>query len=97
MDAGSDVSKATEQHFVLVHGACHGAWCWFKLACLLQGSGHRVSCIDLAGALVDPNNVRSFHDYDAPLLEFMAALPDAHKVRTAISVLSYILREACFY
>ena len=33
MDAGSDVSKATEQHFVLVHGACHGAWCWFKLAC----------------------------------------------------------------
>ena len=93
MDTGGDAFKATE-HFVLVHGACHGAWCWFKLACLLQGSGHRVSCIDLAGALVDPNNVRSFHDYDAPLLEFMA---DAHKVMTAISVLSYILREVCFY
>ena len=91
MDTGGDASKATE-HFVLVHGACHGAWCWFKLACLLQGSGHRVSCIDLAGAagsLVDPNNVRSFDEYDAPLIEFMAALPDAHKVMT-ISVISYV-------
>jgi len=91
MDTGGDASKATE-HFVLVHGACHGAWCWFELACLLQGSGHRVSCIDLAGAagsLVDPNNVRSFDEYDAPLIEFMAALPDGHKVMT-ISVQSYM-------
>nr|TKW07536.1 hypothetical protein SEVIR_7G313600v2 [Setaria viridis] len=82
MEAGGEVSKAKE-HFVLVHGACHGAWCWFKLASLLQGSGHRVSCIDLAGAagsLVNPNDVRSFDEYDAPLLQFMAALPDAHKV-----------------
>nr|CAB3490742.1 unnamed protein product [Digitaria exilis] len=71
-----------EEHFVLVHGACHGAWCWFKLASLLQATGHRVSCIDLAGAagsLVDPDDVRSFDEYDAPLVEFMAALPDGHK------------------
>ena len=83
------VTSTINKTFVLVHGACHGAWCWFKLACLLQGSGHRVSCIDLAGALVDPNNVRSFDEYDAPLIEFMAALPDAHKVMT-ISVISYV-------
>ncbi|KAF8648834.1 hypothetical protein HU200_064534 [Digitaria exilis] len=72
-----------EEHFVLVHGACHGAWCWFKLASLLQATGHRVSCIDLAGAagsLVDPDDVRSFDEYDAPLVEFMAALPDGHKL-----------------
>ena len=77
------VTSTINKTFVLVHGACHGAWCWFKLACLLQGSGHRVSCIDLAGAagsLVDPNNVRWFDEYDAPLIEFMAALPDGHKV-----------------
>ncbi|KAL6870598.1 hypothetical protein ACP4OV_014446 [Aristida adscensionis] len=77
------VSKSKQEHFVLVHGASHGAWCWYKLACLLQGSGHRVSCIDLAGAagsLVDPNNVHSFDEYDAPLIDFMAALPDGDKV-----------------
>lgn len=80
---GGEVHKASndkEEHFVLVHGAGHGAWCWFKLACLLRGSGrHRVSCVDLAGAagsLVDPDDVRSFDEYDAPLLDLMAALPD---------------------
>nr|CAD1817460.1 unnamed protein product [Ananas comosus var. bracteatus] len=36
-------------HFVLVHGARHGAWCWFKLRWLLESSGRKVSCIDLAG------------------------------------------------
>ncbi|KAF0916556.1 hypothetical protein E2562_007631, partial [Oryza meyeriana var. granulata] len=71
------------EHFVLVHGAGHGAWCWFRLICLLQDSGHRVSAVDLAGAagsLVDPNDVRSFDDYNAPLLNLMAALPDGDKV-----------------
>ncbi|KAL6640704.1 hypothetical protein ACP70R_021827 [Stipagrostis hirtigluma subsp. patula] len=51
-----DVPRGKE-HFVLVHGAGHGAWCWFKLVCLIKGSGHRVTCIDLAGAagtFVDP-------------------------------------------
>jgi hypothetical protein len=95
MDAGGDVSKASREHFVLVHGACHGAWCWFKLACLLQRSGHRVSCIDLAGAagsLADPNTVRSFDEYDAPLVEFMAALPDdGHKVTTICRVKHAVL------
>uniref|UniRef100_A0A0D9XWA7 AB hydrolase-1 domain-containing protein n=1 Tax=Leersia perrieri TaxID=77586 RepID=A0A0D9XWA7_9ORYZ len=71
MDAGSDISERSPEHLVLVHGAGHGAWCWFRLLCLLQNSGHRVSTVDLAGAagsLVDPNDVRSFDDYNAPLL-----------------------------
>jgi hypothetical protein len=83
MEASGEVYKANKEHFVLVHGAAHGAWCWFKLAYLLRGSGHRVSCIDLAGAagsLVDPDDVRSFDEYDAPLIDFMAAVPDGHKV-----------------
>ncbi|KAM7507008.1 hypothetical protein LguiA_017461 [Lonicera macranthoides] len=29
-----------ESHFVLVHGSCHGAWCWYKLIKLLQSAGH---------------------------------------------------------
>ena len=95
MEASGEVYKANKEHFVLVHGAGHGAWCWFKLACLLRGSGHRVSCIDLAGAagsLVDPDDVRSFDEYDAPLMDFMAALPDGHKVSDAPSLVSCVCR-----
>ncbi|XP_052139267.1 methylesterase 17-like [Oryza glaberrima] len=84
-DAGDDFSEScrSTEHFVLVHGAGHGAWCWFRLLCLLQDSGHRVSAVDLAGAagsLVDPNDVRSFDDYNAPLLDLMASLPAGDKV-----------------
>lgn len=85
MDAGDDFSEScrSTEHFVLVHGAGHGAWCWFRLLRLLQDSGHRVSAVDLAGAagsLVDPNHVRSFDDYNAPLLDLMASLPAGDKV-----------------
>nr|CAB3462882.1 unnamed protein product [Digitaria exilis] len=87
MQADGEVYK---EHYVLVHGAGHGAWCWFKLASLLQASGHRVSCVDLAGAagsLVDPNGVTSFDQYDAPLVDFMAALPDGgHKTLPPVNL-----------
>uniref|UniRef100_A0ACD5X0S7 Uncharacterized protein n=1 Tax=Avena sativa TaxID=4498 RepID=A0ACD5X0S7_AVESA len=82
MDAAGDASESKE-HFVLVHGAGHGAWCWFRLLPLLRGSGHRVSCVDLAGAAgsrVDPGTVRSFDEYTAPLVDLLAALPDGEKV-----------------
>ncbi|KAJ0964726.1 hypothetical protein J5N97_025864 [Dioscorea zingiberensis] len=72
-----------QQHFVLVHGAGHGAWCWFKLRHLLQDAGHKVSCFDLTGAginLTDPNTIVSFHDYNQPLSHFMSCLPPNHKV-----------------
>jgi hypothetical protein len=26
--------------FVLVHGSCHGGWCWKKVRPLLQATGH---------------------------------------------------------
>ena len=40
-------------HFVLVHGAWHGGWCWYKLAARLRAAGHLVSCPDLPGHGVD--------------------------------------------
>ena len=34
--------------FVLVHGAWHGAWCWYHIIPRLQRAGHRVIAPDLA-------------------------------------------------
>ena len=33
--------------FVLVHGACHGGWCWEKVVPLLQAKGHKTCAPDL--------------------------------------------------
>jgi pimeloyl-ACP methyl ester carboxylesterase len=35
--------------FVLVHGAFHGGWCWYKIVPLLEAKGHRVLAPDLPG------------------------------------------------
>lgn len=34
---------------MLVHGACHGAWCWGRVVPLLEAAGHRVLAPDLPG------------------------------------------------
>ncbi|XP_022740942.1 methylesterase 10 [Durio zibethinus] len=72
-------------HFVLIHGACHGAWCWYKLVSLLQTLGHQVTALDLGASGVDPKRleeITSFSDYLQPLTDFLASLPDEpdHKV-----------------
>ncbi len=36
--------------FVLVHGACHGAWCWERVVPLLEAAGHEAVAFDLPGA-----------------------------------------------
>ena len=35
--------------FVLIHGAWHGGWCWYKVVARLQAAGHQVHAPDLAG------------------------------------------------
>ncbi|MGH8006832.1 MAG: alpha/beta fold hydrolase [Candidatus Binatia bacterium] len=35
--------------FVLIHGAWHGGWCWYKIVPLLTQAGHRVVTPDLPG------------------------------------------------
>lgn len=49
---GSARSKTT--HYVLVHGAWHGAWCWNKLIPLLRVKGHMVTAVDLPGRWARP-------------------------------------------
>ncbi|MDQ1530701.1 MAG: hypothetical protein QOE37_806 [Microbacteriaceae bacterium] len=34
-------------HFLLLHGACHGGWCWEALASILRSRGHRATAPDL--------------------------------------------------
>ncbi|KAJ4834393.1 hypothetical protein Tsubulata_007335 [Turnera subulata] len=75
--------RLAKQHFVLVHGASHGAWCWYKVRCLLETSGHKVSCLDLKGCGIDradPNTIASFDEYNAPLVDFFSNLPENEKV-----------------
>ncbi|XP_015877622.1 methylesterase 17 isoform X2 [Ziziphus jujuba] len=76
-------SGALKPHFVLVHGISGGSWCWYKVRCLMENSGHRVSCIDLKGAGVDQSDshtVLSFDDYNKPLMDFMSSLPESEQV-----------------
>ncbi|XP_057860238.1 methylesterase 18 isoform X2 [Cryptomeria japonica] len=70
-------------HFVLVHGICHGAWCWYKMVHLLQQDGHTVTAIDLKSAGADPSvadSIKSFEEYNQPLMDFLAQLPSTEKI-----------------
>ncbi|KAL0450289.1 UNVERIFIED_CONTAM: Salicylic acid-binding protein 2 [Sesamum latifolium] len=77
------VGAKQQVHIILVHGACHGAWCWYKLKPLLEEAGHRVTALDLAASGVDKRSLhelRTFADYSQPLLELMASIPPEEKV-----------------
>jgi len=39
--------------FVMVAGACHGAWCWERVVPLLEARGHRVETAELPGMGAD--------------------------------------------
>ncbi|XP_010263778.1 PREDICTED: methylesterase 10-like [Nelumbo nucifera] len=78
-----DMDERVMKHFVLVHGAGQGAWCWYKLAMLLKSGGHRVTALDLAASGVDPkqlNQVSSVFEYVQPLMDLMASLPPDERV-----------------
>ena len=67
------------RHFVLIHGGGHGAWCWYKVATLLESTGHKVTTLDLTASGINPTPVREVNgsviDYPKPLTDFMASLP----------------------
>ncbi|XP_058081469.1 methyl jasmonate esterase 1-like [Magnolia sinica] len=77
------MENMTKKNFILVHGVCHGAWCWYKLATLLRSVGHRVTVLDLAGCGVNTTQLDELHtidDYVKPLMETMALVPPQEKV-----------------
>ncbi|KAJ3699916.1 hypothetical protein LUZ61_003621 [Rhynchospora tenuis] len=78
-----DQSTLSSRHFVLVHGAGHGGWVWYKLATKLNEAGHRVSAPDLAASGINPKRleeVNTFEEYSEPLVEVMEAVPADERV-----------------
>eukprot|EP01018_Ginkgo_biloba_P035799 Gb_08476 [translate_table: standard] len=76
-------SSSKSVHFVLVHGAMHGAWCWYKIVELLEKDGHRVTTIDLMSAGTSPASpdcIKSFEEYNQPLMDFLSKLPQTEKI-----------------
>ncbi|CAI9098947.1 OLC1v1035686C1 [Oldenlandia corymbosa var. corymbosa] len=72
--------RCPAKHFVLVHGACHGAWCWYRVVVLLEKHGHKVTAVDLAasGRNVDRRleDLRTIDDYHQPLYSFLEGLSE---------------------
>ncbi|CAJ2635478.1 unnamed protein product [Trifolium pratense] len=71
------------KHYVLVHGVCHGAWCWYKVKPRLESAGHLVTVLDLAASgtnLKKIEDVNTISEYSEPLLQLMATIPPNEKV-----------------
>ncbi|PQM34128.1 salicylic acid-binding protein 2-like [Prunus yedoensis var. nudiflora] len=72
-----------KKHFVLIHGAGHGAWSWYKVATLLKHSGHNVTALDLGASGINPIQVEQLHSmsqYVEPLTKLMVSLPPKERV-----------------
>ncbi|XP_010548386.1 PREDICTED: methylesterase 1-like [Tarenaya hassleriana] len=73
-----------KHHFVLVHGACQGAWCWYKVKPRLEEAGHRVTVMDLAGSGIDVTrtikDVNTCVEYSDPLIKILGSSPPSEKV-----------------
>lgn len=71
------------KHYVLVHGACHGAWSWYKIKPRLESAGHVVTVIDLSASgtnLKKLEDVDTISEYSETLLKLMATIPQNEKV-----------------
>ena len=64
-------------NLVLVHGAWHGAWCWYKVLPLLQRAGHSVIAPDLPGLGKDttPLHLVSLESWIESICQVVAAQP----------------------
>ena len=68
----------TRREYVLVHGACHGAWCWETVAEKLSTKGHRVAVLDLPG-----HGRRASEHVKASVLNYARAVVDTMEIGRA--------------
>lgn len=72
-----------KKRFVLVHGVCHGAWCWYKIIPHLEAAGHSVVAVDLAASgisTIKVEEIQSLEDYSKPLLELLSSYDEEQQV-----------------
>ncbi|XVF17749.1 hypothetical protein REPUB_Repub10bG0150400 [Reevesia pubescens] len=65
------------KHFVLIHGMCHGAQCWYKIVSFLKSAGHLVTPLDLGASGINPKKISelaSLSDYAQPQMELPLSL-----------------------
>jgi pimeloyl-ACP methyl ester carboxylesterase len=76
--------EGRQQHFVLIHGLGHGAWCWYKVVTLLKQKGYIVSALDLTSNGINraasTDQVKSIAHYAEPLLDYISNLGNDEKV-----------------
>ncbi|KAL5705051.1 hypothetical protein ACHQM5_023399 [Ranunculus cassubicifolius] len=68
------IQEMKKSHFVLIHGASHGAWCWYKVETLLKSAGHQVTSLDMASSGINHKQYKQVHsdlDLYEPLTKFM--------------------------
>ncbi|KAL3700131.1 hypothetical protein R1sor_018153 [Riccia sorocarpa] len=64
---------------VLVHGASHGAWSWFKVRAILENRGYKTTVIDLLSSgrdQTDANSITSVEEYARPLTDYLARVSE---------------------
>ena len=61
--------------FLLIHGSCHGAWCWRDVIPALEALGHQARAIDLPGHGTDATP-REAVTLDLYASAIVAALPE---------------------
>ena len=64
-------------NYVLIHGAWHGAWCWYRTLPLLERAGHTAIAPDLLGLGRDttPLHLISLESWTESICEIVAAQP----------------------
>ena len=60
-------------NYILVHGAWHGGWCWYKTVAGLEALGHHVHAPDLPGHGVRPGDQR-MANYVAAIVDLVETM-----------------------
>lgn len=63
-------------HILLVHGAWHGAWCWYRLIPELEARGFTVHAVDLPGHGLRVGEAQSLPAYAQAVADALEALPE---------------------
>src|SRR5690349_12035480 len=61
-------------HYVLVPGMCHGAWCFDDLAASLRSAGHHVLAVTLTGVAERSHVMPGAVNLDTHIADVLAAI-----------------------